>query len=250
MKKLSAIIIEDEKPARDLIKGYLSAYERIDLAGEYDNGFSGLKAIHELHPDVIFLDVQMPKLNGFEMLELLDHKPEIIFATAYDQYAIKAFEENAVDYLLKPFSKERFGDALQKLFERVDKAEQKDDQIATLRRHFEESNEVLHRVVIKKGGRIHVVGTEKIEYFEAQDDYVMIYTIDDRFLKQQTMKFFERHLDPELFVRVHRSYIVNVQAIDRIEPYEKTNYILSLKSGKKVPVSRTGMQVLKEKLDF
>jgi two-component system, LytTR family, response regulator len=181
---------------------------------------------------------------------LLDYKPAIIFTTAYDQFAIRAFEENATDYLLKPFSKERFGEALQKLFDRLDVADRGGDQIERIRKHLDQSEEVLYRVVIKKGGRIHVVAIDKIEYLEAQDDYVMIYTKDERFLKQQTMKFFERHLDPAMFIRVHRSYIVNIQTIDRIEPYEKTNYILSLKSGKKVPVSRTGMQVLKDQLNF
>ncbi len=250
MRKITALIIEDEKPARDLIKGYLIHVERIELLGEYDNGFTGLKAIHELQPEVIFLDVQMPKLTGFEMLELLDYKPAVIFTTAYDQFAIRAFEENATDYLLKPFSRERFGEALQKLFDRLDAKGENVDQIDRIRKHFEESDELLHRVVIKKGGRIHVVATEKIEFLEAQDDYVMVYTKDDRYLKQQTMKFFEKHLDPTMFIRVHRSYIVNIQTIDRIEPYEKTNYILSLKSGKKVPVSRTGMQALKDQLNF
>lgn len=250
MKKLKAIIIEDERPARDLIKDYLKTAERLELLGEFENGFSGLKAIHEFHPDVIFLDVQMPKLTGFEMLELLEYRPEIIFTTAYDQYAIKAFEQNAVDYLLKPFSKERFDEAIQKLLDRVDKDENGGDQLARIRKHFEENEEILHRVVIKKKGKIHVISTEKIDYLEAQDDYVMIYTNSDRFLKQQTMKYFEKHLDTEMFIRVHRSYIVNIQSIDRIEPYEKTNFILILKNDSKVPVSRNGMQVLKEKLAF
>jgi two-component system LytT family response regulator len=250
MKTIKAIIIEDEIPARDLLAGYISDFDRIELIGEYDNGFSGLKAINEFHPDVIFLDVQMPKLTGFEMIELLDYKPEIIFTTAYDQYAIKAFEQNALDYLLKPFSKQRFAEAINKLFERIDQDEDNGDQLARIRKHFEESEETIHRVVIKKSGKIHVISTEKIDYFEAQDDYVMIYTPGERFLKQQTMKYFEKHLDSESFIRVHRSYIVNVQSIDRIEPYEKTNFILILKNGSKVPVSRSGMQVLKGKLKF
>ncbi len=250
MEKIKALIIEDEKPARDLVAAYLKNHENIVLAGEYDNGFSGLKAIHELHPDVVFLDVQMPKLTGFEMLELLEYKPEIIFTTAYDQYAIKAFEQNAVDYLLKPFSRERFDEAIAKLIDRFEKTPWEVDPLERIKKHIEESEELIHRVVIKKSGKIHVVPTDRIEYLEAQDDYVMIYTKEERFLKQQTMKFFEKHLDPALFIRVHRSYIVNVQSIDKIEPYEKTNYILSLKGGSKVPVSRSGMQVLKEKLDF
>jgi two-component system LytT family response regulator len=250
MKTIKAIIIEDEKLARDLVAGYISDFDRIELIGEFDNGFSGLKAISELHPDVVFLDVQMPKLTGFEMLELLEYKPEIIFTTAYDQYAINAFEQNALDYLLKPFSKQRFAEAINKLFERMDKEDDKGGQLARIRKHFEESEEEIHRVVIKKSGKIHVISTEKINYLEAQDDYVMIYTAEERFLKQQTMKFFEKHLSSQAFIRVHRSYIVNVQSIDRIEPYEKTNFILILKNGSKVPVSRSGMQVLKEKLNF
>ena len=250
MKKIRAIIIEDEKPARELVKKYIADHERLEFIGEFDNGFSGLKAIHELEPDVVFLDVQMPKLTGFEMLELLESKPEIIFTTAYDQFAIKAFEQNAVDYLLKPYSKERFAEAINRLYERIEKEEDTGEQITRIKKHFEESEETIHRVVIKKSGKIHVIATDTIDYFEAQDDYVMIYTKEERFLKQQTMKYFESHLDRELFIRVHRSYIVNVQSIDKIEPYEKTNYILILKSGSKVPVSRSGMQLLKERLNF
>lgn len=250
MRKIAAVIIEDEKPARELVKKYMSENQRIELLGEYDNGFDGLKAIQEHKPDVVFLDVQMPKLTGFEMLELLEEKPEIIFTTAYDQYAIKAFEQNAVDYLLKPFSKERFNESLEKLYGRIDSPEQENNQIEKIKKHLEESDEIISRVVIKKSGKIHVISTNDIHYLEAQDDYVMIYTKDERFLKQQTMKYFEKHLDNELFIRVHRSYIVNVQRIERIEPYEKTNYILILKDGNKIPVSRSGMQVMKEKLNF
>ncbi|HKK62758.1 MAG TPA: LytTR family transcriptional regulator DNA-binding domain-containing protein [Bacteroidales bacterium] len=250
MAKIKVVIIEDEKPARDLVKNYLSTFDEVELVGEFDNGFTGLKGINELKPHAVFLDVQMPKLTGFEMLELLDYQPEIVFTTAYDQFAIDAFERNAVDYLLKPFSKDRFNEAMQKLFERIEKSEGQDDPINRIKQHIEDSSDTIHRVVIKKSGKIHVISTEKIDYIEAQDDYVMIYSGEGRFLKQQTMKYFEKHLDNEMFMRVHRSYIVNVQSIDRIEPYEKTNYIISLKSGGKVPVSRNGMQGLKEKLNF
>jgi len=253
MKKLLTIIIEDEKPARDLLKAYLEEYEQMEIMGEYDNGFEGLKAVNEKKPDVIFLDVQMPKLTGFEMLEVLEHDPEVIFTTAYDQYAIQAFEQNAVDYLLKPFSRDRFKEAIGRLearFKKADKHEGAKRSIEKIKIHLAEGEEKLHRVVIKKSGKIHVISTGNISFLEAQDDYVMIYTNDGKYLKQQTMKYFEKHLDPEQFVRVHRSYIVNVTNIERIEPYEKSNYILILKDGNKVPVSRSGMQVLKENLDF
>ncbi len=249
MDTIKAIIVEDEKPARDLVKNYLESIPDLELVGEFDNGFDGLKAINELKPDVIFLDVQMPKLTGFEMLEVLEHKPEVIFTTAYDQYAINAFEQNAVDYLLKPFSKQRFEEAIDKLKVKLNKQEEP-SSIDRIRQHFAESEEKIHRVVIKKSGRIHVISTEKINFLEAQDDYVMIYTNEGKYLKQQTMKYFEKHLDPEQFVRVHRSYIANVSCIERIEPYEKSNFILILKDGNKVPVSRSGMQILKENLDF
>jgi len=253
MKSISIIIVEDEKPARDLIRAYLQDYPGIKQLGEYENGFDGLKAINELKPDAILLDVQMPKLTGFEMLELLEHHPEVVFTTAYDQFAIRAFELNAVDYLLKPFSRERFREAMNKLESKLEShLEAKEDKsgIDKIRQHLAESEEKLHRVVIKKSGKIHVISTNDINYLEAQDDYVMIYTSDGKYLKQQTMKYFEKHLDPQQFVRVHRSYIANITCIERIEPYEKSNFILILKDGNKVPVSRTGMQVLKENLDF
>lgn len=249
MKTIKTLIIEDEKPARDLIRNYLENFPMVELIGEYDNGFDGLKAINELKPHAVFLDVQMPKLTGFEMLEVLEHHPEVIFTTAYDQYAIRAFEQNATDYLLKPFSRERFGEAIGRLKSRIEN-KPSESGIDRIKRHLVESDEKLHRVVIKKAGKIHVISTRDINYLEAQDDYVMIYTDEDRYLKQQTMKYFENHLDPEQFVRVHRSYIANIACIERIEPYEKTNFILILKDGNKVPVSRGGMQALKENLDF
>jgi two-component system LytT family response regulator len=251
MKAISILIIEDEKPARDLIKAYLEGNTGINLLGEYDNGFDGLKAVNELKPDAIFLDVQMPKLTGFEMLEVLEYHPEVIFTTAYDQYAIRAFEQNAVDYLLKPFSKVRFQEAIGKLESRIESQKESGKTgIEKIKQHLAESEEKLHRVVIKKSGKIHVISTGDINYLEAQDDYVMIYTNEGKYLKQQTMKYFEKHLDSQQFVRVHRSYIANITHIERIEPYEKSNFILILKDGNKVPVSRNGMQVLKENLDF
>lgn len=253
MNTIRTIIVEDEKPARDLLKAYLADSENLVLLGEYDNGFDGLKAINEAKPDVIFLDVQMPKLTGFELLEVLDHQPEVIFTTAYDQYAIQAFEQNAVDYLLKPFSKERFREAVSKLKFRLENKKESPDKksgIEKIKMHLAEGDEKLHRVVIKKTGKIHVISIDDINYLEAQDDYVMIYTNEGKYLKQQTMIYFENHLDPGQFVRVHRSYIANITCIERIEPYEKTNFILILKDGSKVPVSRSGMQVLKNNLDF
>ena len=253
MSVIKIILVEDESLARDLIRSYLDDFPMIELIGEFDNGFDGLKAINEMKPDAVLLDVQMPKLTGFELLEVLEHEPEVIFTTAYDQFAIRAFEQNAVDYLLKPFSRERFGEALEKLESRIQNLKEVtniDTGIERIKKHLAESDDKLHRVVIKKSGKIHVISTGDINFLEAQDDYVMIYTAEGKYLKQQTMKYFENHLDPQQFVRVHRSYIANITCIERIEPYEKSNFILILKDGNKVPVSRSGMQVLKENLDF
>ncbi|MDF1576380.1 MAG: LytTR family DNA-binding domain-containing protein [Bacteroidales bacterium] len=253
MITIKAIIIEDERPARDLLQTCLAEYPEIEVLGEYDNGFDGLKAINEIEPDAVFLDVQMPKLTGFELLEVIEHQLQIIFTTAYDQYAIQAFEKNAVDYLLKPFSKVRFREAVSKLKARIESGKagvKVESSIEKIRQHISQSDEILHRVVIKKSGKIHVISTADINFLEAQDDYVLIYTDEGKYLKQQTMKYYEKHLDSQQFVRVHRSYIANIARIERIEPYEKNNFILILKDGSKVPVSRSGMQVLKENLDF
>ncbi len=245
---IKTIIVEDEKLARDLIKDYLQNHEDFELIGEYEDGFSGLKAINEMKPDLIFLDIQMPKLTGFEMIEVLEHHPAIIFTTAYDQYALKAFEHNALDYLLKPYSKDRFDEAIGKARERVQSGDK--DSIARLVEHRDEQEDEIHRVVVKSRSRINVIPVEEIIYLEAQDDYVMIYTLQSKHLKQKTMKFFEAHLPVEDFVRIHRSYIVKLSEIAQMQLYEKESYIVILKNGVKLPVSKSGLPKLKKKLDF
>ena len=245
---IKTIIVEDEKLARDLIKDYLQIHEDFELIGEYEDGFSGLKAINEMKPDLIFLDIQMPKLTGFEMLEVLEHHPAIIFTTAYDQFALKAFEHNALDYLLKPYSKDRFNEAIGKARERVQSGDK--DSINRLVEHRDEQEDEIHRVVVKSRSRINVIPVDDIIYLEAQDDYVMIYTLQSKHLKQKTMKFFEAHLPVEDFVRIHRSYIVKLSEIAQMQLYEKESYILILKNGVKLPVSKSGLPKLKKKLDF
>ena len=188
---MTAIIIEDEQPARELVKNYLKAYSAIELLGEFSDGFSGIKAINELHPDLVFLDIQMPKLTGFEMLEILDHMPNIIFTTAYDQFAIKAFEMNAVDYLLKPFSRERFGQAIEKALDRFSKKQGSQESIKELKKHVQNNINKLERVVVKTGSKIKVIPVEDMVWLESQDDYVMIYTPTGKYLKQETMKHFD-----------------------------------------------------------
>jgi len=246
---IKTIIVEDEKLARDLVRDYLSKHNDFEIIGEYEDGFSGLKAINEMKPDLVFLDIQMPKLTGFEMLEVLEHHPAIIFTTAYDQYALKAFEHNTLDYLLKPYSPERFDEALAKARDRISSGGD-EKNINRLMELQEQSEDAIHRVVVKSRSKIHVIPVENILYIEAQDDYVMIYTPDSRHLKQKTMKFFESHLPLEDFVRIHRSYIVRISEIAQMQLYEKESYIVILKNGVKLPVSKTGLPKLKSKLDY
>ena len=248
MEKIKAIIIEDEELGRELIKNYLKDQENIEVVMECENGFEGIKAIQDLKPDLAFLDIQMPKLNGFEMLEILDEKPEIIFTTAYNQYAIQAFELNAVDYLLKPFSKERLLDALEKATTRINSSQPQTGKINKLIQQPLE--DTIERVVVKSNNKIHVIPVEKIRYLEAQDDYVMIYTTEGKHLKQATMKFFEEHLNPKDFMRVHRSYIIRLDQVVQLEPYGKDSYVAKLKDGPAVKISKSGFKSLKEKLNF
>ncbi len=246
---IRAIIIDDEEMAREIVMDYLEEFKEIEVIDQCADGFHGLKSINEKKPDLVFLDIQMPKLTGFEMLEVLDDKPRIIFTTAYDQYAIQAFEQNAVDYLLKPFSYDRFVTAVKKATELINSETYPVEQ-QNLEKHLEEKEERINRVVVKTRKEIHIIPVKQIWYLEAQDDYVMIYLDKDKFLKQKTMHFFEDHLSPNDFIRVHRSYIVRIERIQKIEPYEKSAGIVILKDGRKVPVSRSGLSKLKGILDL
>ena len=235
------LIIDDEPLARSLVVEYLQTHPGCEVVGECNDGFEGVKAINSLKPDLIFLDIQMPKINGFEMLELVEAPPAVIFTTAFDEYAIRAFETHAVDYLLKPFSKERFDKALEKF------------QTATP--HKQAVNELLQsaatgpaqqeRIVVRTGGKIKIIPLAQIIYLESSDDYVKIHTAEGGFLKNKTMAFFEQTLPEEAFVRIHRSYIIHIQEITRIDPYEKENHLAILRNGARLPVSRAGYARLK-----
>jgi two-component system LytT family response regulator len=244
---MKAIIIDDEPLGRLIVKEYLQNYPQIEVVMECNDGFEGIKAIQQCQPDLIFLDIQMPKINGFEMLELVDQPPAVIFTTAFDEYAIKAFENHAVDYLLKPFSKERFDKALQKWLNQNNSVVSKANTQALLDTSAQ-SPAQNHRVVVKIAGKIKIIPVEEIYYLEAADDYVKIYTKEGSFLKNKTMGHFEQSLDPQYFVRTHRSYLLNIQQITRIDPYEKDNHIAILKSGAQVPVSKSGYMKLKSVL--
>jgi len=250
-EKLQTLIIEDEELARNLLRSYLKDHPDIEIIGECENGFDGVKAINDKKPDLVFLDIQMPKITGFEMIELLDFKPQIIFTTAYDQYALKAFELNAVDYLLKPFSKDRMLSAIEKVKHRIQNGEDTSEKLDELS-NFRAGEEFIDRVVVKDRHKIHIITVDKIRYIESLDDYVMIYTQDGRHMKQKTMKYFETNLDPKNFIRIHRSYIVQVDNIAEIQQYEKESYIVILKDANKtkLKVSKTGYKKIKETLHF
>ncbi len=244
--KIKVVLIDDENLAREIVKKYLGAYSELELLAECTNGFEGIKAINELKPDIVFLDIQMPKITGFEMLELLEEKPIIIFTTAYDQYALKAFEVSAIDYLLKPFGEDRFREAVEKALERLKDKKPFIDGLNNLENTVASRNEYLERVVVKTGAKISIIPTDKLNYLEAQDDYVMLYTDEGKFLKQKTMRFFEDHLDPAEFIRIHRSYIVKLKKVKQLELFEKESYRALLNDGKSLPVSKSGYSKLKE----
>lgn len=248
MTSYKAIIIEDEQLARDLLKTYLSDNSNLELIGEFSDGFSGLKAINELKPDVVFLDVQMPKLTGLELLELLDDPPAIIFTTAYDEFAVKAFDLNAIDYLLKPFSKERFVTAVQKAIRNISGSSHS-DQLLNLKKQVL-SEKSLDKIVVKSNNNIHVIPLAEVNYIESEDDYVMIHSLKGKHLQHQTMKYYEDHLDSSIFVRIHRSFIVNINKIDKLEKYGKETYQVLLKDGSSLKVSRSRYQDLKKSLGF
>jgi two-component system LytT family response regulator len=229
-----AIIVDDEELARGYLRELLGAHPEIEIAAECGNGFEAVKAIGELRPDLVFLDVRMPKLDGFEVLELIDGEamPRVIFVTAFDEYAMKAFDAQAVDYLLKPFSAERLAKALAKLGER--------------RAPARPDGERRQRIVVKDGARVHVIPMGKLDYVEAQDDYVALHSEGKSYLKQQAIASVEAMLDPAVFVRIHRSAIVNLERVARIEPYGKESRVAILTDGTQLPVSRTGYARLLE----
>jgi len=244
-RKLKTLIIDDEEPAREILRHYLRDHPSVEIIGEYTDGFTGLKAIQNLRPDLVILDIQMPKLTGLEMLELLDEWPAVIFVTAYDRYAIRAFELSAVDYLLKPFSEERLKKAVDKAVQRTG-GPNAGDEVHGLMNVAREQVKNIERLVVKAGSRIHILSLDAIRYFEAVDDYVKIHTGKERYMKKMTMKYLEDRLDGKEFIRIHRSYIVAVREIRSIEKYGRESYIALLHGGEKLSMSQGGMERLKE----
>jgi two-component system LytT family response regulator len=243
---MKAVIIDDEILARSMVREYLLSHPDIEVVQECSDGFEGIKAIQQHQPDLVFLDIQMPKINGFEMLELIEQPPAVIFTTAFEEYAIKAFESHATDYLLKPFSKERFDKAIQKWKQQSQQERQKGTQDLLNISGISPTQQ--NRVVVKDNGKIKIIPIVSIQYLEAADDYVKIHTAEGVFLKNKTMGYFEEILESQNFIRIHRSYIINVQLIARIDPYEKENHLAILSIGIKLPVSKSGYVKLKQVL--
>ncbi|MGB7729252.1 MAG: response regulator [Candidatus Acidiferrum sp.] len=246
-RKWKALIVDDEELARKLIREMLATHPEIEVASECGNGMEAVKAAGEHKPDLLFLDVQMPKLTGFDVLELIDRNGvAIVFVTAFDQYAMKAFDVHAVDYLLKPFSSERFEAALERAKSQEGKKVVDAAELAAASRP---AGQYAERIVVKDGTKVTLIAVSKLDYAEALDDYVSLVSEGKKHLKQQTISGLELALDPALFVRIHRSYIVNLERVVRIEPYAKDSKVAILTSGVKLPVSRAGYARLKTLLD-
>ena len=244
MQTIKAIIVDDEKLGRDIIKEYLDDHPQVEIVAECRDAHEALDAIDRYHPNLIFLDIQMPEINGFELLEMLEDPPKVIFSTAYDQYAIKAFEVNAVDYLLKPYDTERFNLALERAIHSINSDEGQDDTIKKLLKSNQPSAQYLERLLIKQAGRIVIISCKEISSIKALDDYAEIRTPKESYLIQQSLHHLEERLNPDQFVRVHRSFIVNIDAIRDIVALSSSRYKLFLKDGKEIFVSRSGYKKL------
>ena len=239
--RMRVAIVDDELLARSVLREYLARHDDIDIVAECANGFDAVKAIAELEPELVFLDIQMPRLDGFEVAELIGAKTRLIFVTAYDQYALKAFECHALDYLLKPFSEQRFEQAL--AHARAQRSTP--DTVQALAREAATRAAPLDRVLIRDGAKVHVIASARIDYIEAQDDYISIRSEGKSYLKSQTLAELETQLDPAKFLRVHRSYLLNIDGIRRIEAATKDSHVAILRDDTRIPVSKAGYQKLR-----
>jgi two-component system LytT family response regulator len=239
---MRVLIVDDEHLARAVLREHLAAHTDVEIVGECANGFEAVKAIAELAPELVFLDIQMPKLDGFEVVELAGNAPQYVFVTAYDQFALRAFEVHAIDYLMKPFSAARLAQALVHARGRAPEP----GRVQALVEDARERHRPLERILIRDGARVHVVPSSEVDYIEAQDDYVQIAAGGRRYLKNQRLASLETQLDPALFLRIHRSWIVNLGAVVRIEPTGRDSHCAVLRGDVRVPISRSGYQKIRE----
>ena len=243
--RLRLVLVDDEAPARALLRELLEDRRDIDIVAECANGFEAVKAVAEFDPDLLLLDILMPKLNGFEVLELLEREIPVVFITAFDEHALKAFDVHAVDYLLKPFTRERLDEALARARSRIGSPGPPMREVAET---ADPESRTLARILVRHGSDVHVIPVDEVDYFEADDDRVIIHAGDGSHSKLQRLAFLEERLDPERFVRIHRSYILNVDRLSKIELYAKDSRIAILSGGAKLPVSRTGYARLRDLL--
>lgn len=250
IRKVRTLIVDDEDLARQVLREFLSAHSEIEIVAECANGFEAVKCAAELEPDLVFLDIQMPKLDGFEVLELIETNPAVVFVTAYDAFAIRAFEVHAVDYLLKPVSAARFEAALERAKQRLaGKLPPAPLPAIELAASARPPQQYLDRVAVRDGTSVFIIPIARLDYVEAQDDYVALASAGKKHLKQQTISSLEAALDPSRFLRIHRSYIVNLERVAKIEPYGKDTHVAVLTGGTQLPVSRAGHARLREFLD-
>jgi len=247
---IKVVIVEDEKPARDLLNFFLKDMEGLEVVAECGDGLEGAKAISKHEPDLVLLDIQMPLINGFEMLELLDKDkfPLVIFTTAYDAFALKAFDAGAIDYVLKPIGKERFLKAIHKATAMINNGARRQPGLTQLLEKGVGTTKYLDRIVLRSGEGIQVIHQEEVVCIEARNDYVIVSTLQNDFLKKKTLTYYEENLDPENFIRVHRSFIVRLDSIIKIEPYTKDSYVAFLKNKRKASVSKAGYSALMKRL--
>ncbi|WP_316685191.1 LytTR family DNA-binding domain-containing protein [Undibacterium sp. Jales W-56] len=244
MQPIQVMIVDDEELARRLVREYLGTHTDLVIVGEAEHGLDAVKQINALNPDLVFLDIQMPKLTGLEVLELTGRRSGVIFTTAYDQYALKAFDLHAIDYLLKPFSQSRFDEALAQA--RKSLGQTATPQSIAIQQLLTDTSKQLERILIRDRGQVHVIPVDKLDYVEAQDDYISIVSEGKSYLKTQSLSELEAQLDPKKFVRVHRSYLINIERLQSVERYSKDSHVALMRSGKQIPISRTGYERMKD----
>lgn len=245
-KMIKAIIIDDENLGRQIIREYLKAHPDVEIAAECRDAHEAFEAVQEHQPDLLFLDIQMPEVDGFEFLSMLDEMPQVIFSTAYDQYALKAFEVSAIDYLLKPFDQVRFDTALERVKKNLQLKTVDTQKIEQLIASLHPTSNFLQKMLVKQAGRVVILYCDDLVFIEAMEDYANLHTMKDSYLVQQTLNYLESRLNPEKFIRAHRSYIVNIDAVKEIQAWTNSRYKLILKNDKEIVLSRSGVKKLKK----
>ena len=245
MERIKALIVDDEELGRKIIREYLESHPEVEVKAECQDAYQALKAIEKYEPDLLFLDIQMPEIDGFEMLDMLEEIPHVIFSTAYDQYALKAFEVNAVDYLLKPYVQERFDVALERAKENLRRNQSGDKKIENLLQSLRDEKKLPQRILVKQSGKIFILNTDEIQWIEAVEDYVNLHTSKESYLVLQSMSKLETRLDPARFIRVHRSYIVNLESVEELQPWSSGRLKCRMKDGHEIILSRSGAKRLR-----